>query len=58
MPHFINDETYAQLLTDLREHARSGDWRSAIAEALACVDVMPEACRGDFVEEGEAAAPS
>jgi len=48
LPHFITDETYSQLLIDLREAALSGEWRSAVAEVLGGVDVMPEVCRGDF----------
>ena len=51
MLHFINDEIYTQLQTDLREAARAGDWRSAIAQVLAYADVMPEVCRGDFEAE-------
>ncbi|TYB85531.1 hypothetical protein [Oceaniovalibus sp. ACAM 378] len=48
LPHFITDEIYSQLLNELREAARAGDWRCAIAEVLGGVDVMPEVCRGDF----------
>ncbi|WP_156317771.1 hypothetical protein [Cypionkella psychrotolerans] len=50
MPNFIPDATYDRLLPDLREAALSGDWRSALAEVLGAADVLPEVCRGDFVE--------
>lgn len=52
MPNFISDATYDRLLSDLRNAALSGDWRSALAEVLAGADLLPEVCRGDF--EGEA----
>ncbi len=52
MPHFIPDATYDRLLSDLRNAALSGDWRSALAEVLAGADILPEVCRGDFVEDG------
>lgn len=48
MHTFINDDRYSELLSDLRAAALTTDWRSALAEALACVDIMPEVCRGDF----------
>lgn len=48
MPHFIPDTVYDRLLSDLRDAALSGDWRSALAEALGAADLLPEACRGDF----------
>lgn len=54
MPTFIPDTTYDRLLNDLREAALSGDWRSAIAETLACANIMPEECRGDFESGGVA----
>ena len=52
MPNFIPDATYHRLLADLRNAAVSGDWRSALAEVLAGADILPEVCRGDFVEDG------
>lgn len=54
MPHFIDDTRYSVLLGALRAAALSTDWRSAMAEALACADVLPECCRDDFA--GEVAA--
>lgn len=48
MPHFIPDTVYDRLLSDLRDAALSGDWRSALAEALGAADLLPEVCRGDF----------
>ncbi|WP_444460240.1 hypothetical protein [Rhodobacter capsulatus] len=51
MPTFIDDETYTRLLIDLREAARAGDWESALAEVLCGVNVLPAACRGDFVDQ-------
>lgn len=48
MPNFIPDATYDRLLSDLRNAALSGDWRSALAEVLAGADLLPEVCRGDF----------
>jgi len=58
MPIFISDERYDQLLADLRAAALTTDWRSALAEALACADVMPEVCRGDFEGEGRGVSAS
>lgn len=52
MPNFIPNATYDRLLSDLRNAALSGDWRSALAEVLAGADMLPEVCRGDF--EGDA----
>ena len=51
MPYFIPDSAYDRLLSELRDAALSGDWRSALAEALGTVDVLPEVCRGDFHAE-------
>ncbi len=48
MPHFIPDTVYDRLLSDLRDAALSGDWRSALAEVLGAADLLPEVCRGDF----------
>lgn len=56
MPFFIADDAYTVLLSDLREAALSGDWRSAMCEVLARADLLPEVCRGDFEGEGKAAA--
>jgi hypothetical protein len=56
MPIFIPDAAYDRLLADLRAAALTTDWRSALAEALADADLMPEVCRGDFEGEGRAAA--
>lgn len=53
MTTFIPNEAYDRLLADLREAARAGDWRSAMAEVLGGVDVLPEVCRGDFDGEGK-----
>ena len=55
MPTFFPDSTYDRLLADLRAAALNTDWRSAMAEVLACADVMPEGCRSDF-EGGEQVA--
>lgn len=54
MPTFIPDASYDRLLADLRAAALTTDWHGAMAEVLACADVMPEGCRADF--EGEAGA--
>jgi hypothetical protein len=51
MPHFIPEEAYARLQEDLREAARTTEWRGAMAEVLACADILPEVCRGDFPED-------
>lgn len=56
MPTFIPDATYDRLLTDLRAAALNTDWRSAMAEVLACADVIPEGCRVDFEGEEQVAA--
>lgn len=52
MPTFIDNTAYDRLLDDLRAAALTTDWRSAMAETLACADVLPEDCREDFVEDG------
>lgn len=56
MPHFIPDHLYPGLLADLRAAALTTDWHSAMAEVLAGVDVLPEVCRCDFVEERQRVA--
>jgi hypothetical protein len=56
VPHFIDDTRYSVLLDALRAAALSTDWRSAMAEALACADVLPECCRGDFAGDDVEAA--
>ncbi len=48
MPTFIDNTAYDRLLDDLRAAALTTDWRSAMAETLACADVLPEDCREDF----------
>jgi len=60
VPHFIADTTYARLLDDLAgafmtAATRTGtDLSDTLAEALACADLLPEVCRGDFEGEGRA----
>lgn len=51
MPTFLHDDAYDRLLTDLRAAALTTDWHSALAEVLACADLLPECCREDV--EGE-----
>lgn len=58
MPTFIPDSTYDRLLADLRAAALTTDWHSALAEALACADVMPEGCRSDFEAREQVATQS
>jgi hypothetical protein len=52
LPHFIPDDRYSELLADLRAAALTTDWQSALAEVLACADMLPEVCRVDFMDEG------
>jgi hypothetical protein len=56
MPHFIPDETYARLQDDLREAARTTEWRGEMAMILACADILPERSRGDFPDYREQGA--
>ena len=56
MTFFILNDDYDRLLTELRDAALSSDWRSAVAEVLGGVDVLPEVCRGDFLEQVKVAA--
>lgn len=54
MQHFLSDETYSRLLADLTgafmaaATSTGTDLRDKLAEALACADILPEVCRGDF----------
>lgn len=55
MPLFLTDEAYSRLLADLAgafiaATSTGTDLRDKLAEALAGADVLPEACRGDFLE--------
>lgn len=58
MPHFIPDATYSRLLDDLTGAFMAAttsptlDLRDTLATALAGADLLPEVCRGDFVDEG------
>jgi len=54
-PHFIDDATYTELQDRLRAAALTDEWRGAMAEALALVDVLPACCAGDFPEDNAAA---
>lgn len=61
MPLFLTDEAYSRLLADLAgafiaATSTGADLRDKLAEALAGADVLPEACRGDFLEEVGVAA--
>lgn len=62
MPRFIPDATYARLLDDLAGAFMAAatsptlDLRDTLATALAAADLLPEVCRGDFGDEGRAAA--
>lgn len=47
-PYFIADAAYADLQDHLRAAALTDDWRGAMAEALALVDVLPACCAVDF----------
>jgi len=60
MPQFIPDTTYSRLLDDLTGAFMTAatttgtDLRDKLAEALAGADLLPEACRGDFVQDAAA----
>lgn len=61
MPLFLSDDAYSRLLADLAgafiaATSTGADLRDKLAEALAGADVLPEACRGDFVQGVAAAA--
>ena len=53
---YIPDAAYYRLLDDLREAARTTEWRDAMTELLACADILPEFCRDDAPEISPAIA--